>query len=281
MLGPIHDQRTILVRRPSPRLADGEVTYIERSPVDVGLAERQWHGYVDAFRSAGWDVIELEPLADHPDGVFVEDVVVMYGNLAIVTRPGTPSRIGEVAGLDRHLGELGYDVARIGEPGTLDGGDVLKIGSTIYVGLGGRTNEAGVEQLRDHVAPHGADVIAVPTTRVLHLKSAVTALPDGTVIGYEPLVDDPSRFESFSAVPEEPGAHVVDLGDGRILMTARTDRTQALFRARGLDVVVADIGEFEKLEGCVTCLSVRLRTAPHHRHRTVTSGVTPGARHQV
>ena len=105
-------------------------------------------------------------------------------------------------------------------------------------------------------------MIAVPTKRVLHLKSAVTALPDGTVIGYEPLVDDPSTFDPFLAVPEEPGAHVVDLGDGHVLMTGRAEGSAALIREHGFEPVICDISEFEKLEGCVTCLSVRLRTAP-------------------
>lgn len=193
---------------------------------------------------------------------FVEDVLVMYGRLAIITRPGTMSRLGEVAGLDQCLHELGYDAAWILSPGTLDGGDVLKVGSTIYVGLGGRTNLFGIEQLRRHVAPFGAQVIAVPTQRVLHLKSAVTALPDGTVIGYAPLVDDPDVFDSFLAMPEEPGSHVVDLGDNHVLMAARSERSASTLRERGLEVVVCDISEYEKLEGCVTCLSVRLRTAP-------------------
>ena len=225
----------------------------------------QWNAYVDVFRDHGWSVIELDPLDDHPDGVFVEDIVVMYGHLAVITRPGAASRLGEITGLSEGLATLGYDVASINAPGTLDGGDVLKVGTTVYVGLGGRTNAAGIEQLRRHLAPLGAEVIAVPTTRVLHLKSAVTALPDGTVIGYEPLVDDPSAFDDFLAVPEEPGAHVVDLGDGSVLLTARTERSAALIRDRGFETVVCDIGEFEKLEGCVTCLSVRLRTAPRHR----------------
>jgi len=260
--GPEHDQRVILVRRPSPLLTDGELTHIARRLIDVERAVAQWDEYVDVFRTRGWGVIELDPLDDHPDGVFVEDVLVMYGRLAIVTRPGTMSRLGEITGLDERMGEMGYDVAWIHSPGTLDGGDVLKVGSTVYVGLGGRTNAYGIEQLRRHLAPLGAEVIAVPTKRVLHLKSAVTALPDGTVIGYEPLVDDPSAFESFLAVPEPPGAHVVDLGDGHVLMTARSDGTAALLRERGLEVVECDISEYEKLEGCVTCLSVRLRTAP-------------------
>jgi dimethylargininase len=96
-------------------------------------------------------------------------------------------------------------------------------------------------------------------TKVLHLKSAVTALPDGTVVGYPPLVETPGVFDEFLAVPEESGAHVVVLDDHSVLMAASAPRTAALFEARGLTVVAVDISEFEKLEGCVTCLSVRLR----------------------
>jgi dimethylargininase len=99
----------------------------------------------------------------------------------------------------------------------------------------------------------------VPVSRVLHLKSAVTALPDGTVVGFEPLVDDPATWEAFLPVPEEAGSHVVLLDETTVLMSTSAPRTQALLEARGLRVVAVDIGEFEKLEGCVTCLSVRLR----------------------
>lgn len=269
MEGPARDQQTILVRRPSPLLAEGELTHIARRLVDTERAVDQWERYVSVFQRHGWSVIELDPLDQHPDGVFVEDVVVMYGRLAVITRPGAMSRVGEIVGLDQRLDDLGYDVAWIDAPGTLDGGDVLKVGATVYVGLGGRTNHSGIEQLRRHLTPLGADVIAVPTKRVLHLKSAVTALPDGTVIGYEPLVDDPGTFDRFLGVPEEPGSHIVDLGDGRVLMTARTERSAALLRTRGVEPVICDISEFEKLEGCVTCLSVRLRTAPRPREQVL------------
>jgi dimethylargininase len=139
---------------------------------------------------------------------------------------------------------------------------VLKVGSTIYIGLGGRTNAEGIEQARAFFGAEGAQVVAVPTTKVLHLKSAVTALPDGTVIGYEPVVDDPGMFESFLAMPEEAGAHVVDLGDGKLLMAASCPRSVDVVAAMGYEPVVVDIGEFEKLEGCVTCLSIRLRHHP-------------------
>jgi dimethylargininase len=136
---------------------------------------------------------------------------------------------------------------------------VLKHGGTVWVGLGGRTNESGLEQLASSLAPLGAEVVGVPVSRVLHLKSGVTALPDGTVIGYEPLVDDPTAWPSFLAVPEAEGAHVVLLDGSTVLMSASAPATRALFESRGLRVVAVDITEYEKLEGCVTCLSVRLR----------------------
>jgi dimethylargininase len=248
-----------LVRRPGPRLADGLITHIDRTPVDGDLALRQWQGYVDALRAEGWETIEVLPADDCPDAVFVEDTAVVYGDLAVISRPGADVRKPEVAGTEQTLASLGYRIARIEAPGTLDGGDVLKHGGTVWVGLGGRTNESGLRQLASLLAPLGAEVVGVPVSRVLHLKSGVTALPDGTVIGYEPLVDDPTAWPSFLAVPEAEGAHVVLLDGSTVLMSASAPATRALFESRGLRVVAVDITEYEKLEGCVTCLSVRLR----------------------
>jgi dimethylargininase len=249
----------ILVRRPSPRLADGELTHLERSPVDPALAQRQWQGYVAAFADRGWRVTEVAPADEHPDGVFVEDTVVMFDDLAVLTSPGAPSRVGEVSTTEAALAGLGVEVARITTPGHLDGGDVLKVGDTVYVGRGSRTDEEGLRQLTALAATRGRRVVAVPVTKVLHLKSAVTALPDGTVIGYEPQVDDPAAFPSFLGVPEPHGTAVVVLDDKTVLMSAGAPRTAELFAGRGLEVVTVPITEFEKLEGCVTCLSVRLR----------------------
>lgn len=254
--------RRALVRRPSPRLAEGEITHIERTPVDADLAVRQWEGYVAALQGAGWEAIEV-PSAEHcPDSAFVEDTVVMYGDLAVIARPGADSRKPEVDGAESTLRGLGYRVERITGPGTLDGGDVLKHDGTVWVGLGGRTNRAGLDQLAALLTPMGARVVGVPLTKVLHLKSAVTALPDGTIVGYEPLVDDPSVWERFLPVPEEPGSHVVLLDGDTVLMSTAAPRTAAMYADRGLRVVAVDISEFEKLEGCVTCLSVRLRHRP-------------------
>ncbi|MGH4028625.1 dimethylargininase [Actinomycetota bacterium Odt1-20B] len=248
-----------LVRRPGPRLPEGLVTHLERTPVDVGRAFTQWEGYVGALRAHGWETVEVEPADDCPDAVFVEDAVVMFRNVALIARSGAEPRRGEAAAVEETVGRLGCSVNWIWEPGTLDGGDVLKIGDTLYVGQGGRTNGAGIRQLRAVFEPLGARIVTVPVSTVLHLKSAVTALPDGTVIGYAPLVDAPSLFPRFLPVPEEAGSHVVLLGGGRLLLSASAPKSAELFADLGYEPVVVDIGEFEKLEGCVTCLSVRLR----------------------
>jgi len=249
-----------LVRRPGPSLADGLLTHQERVPVDVDRAVRQWRDYVAALDSAGWTVVEVEPADDCADAVFVEDALVLFEDLAVVTRPGAPSRLPEIDGAERTANELGLDLARIVEPATLDGGDVLKVGRTVYVGVGGRTNDAAIAQLDSLLVARGWTVVAVPVTSVLHLKSAVTALPDGTVIGHPAHVDDPHAFAKFLAVPEPSGAHVVLLGGDRLLMAADAPRSAGLFRSMGYGVIEVDISEFEKLEGCVTCLSVRHRS---------------------
>lgn len=248
-----------LVRAPSSRLAEGIVTHIDRAPVDVGLAERQWATYVDALRGVGWQIREVPVLESAPDCVFIEDTVVMFHDLAVITRPGDDRRKPEVTAVEPIVRELGCRVERIIAPGTLDGGDVLKVGDTIYVGLGGRTNQAGIDQFAALLTPLGARVIQVPVTKVLHLKSAVTALPDGTVIGWDPAVDDPTLFPKYLSMPEESGAHVVVIDDQRVLMAADAPQSAALLRSRGYEVICVDISEYEKLEGCVTCLSVRLR----------------------
>lgn len=255
-------QRRALVRAPSNRLSDGITTHIERVPLDAELARQQWHGYVDALSDNGWDIVQVEPADDCPDSVFVEDSVVMFGQLAVLTLPGAESRREEIAGTAAAVTSLGYRTVQVQAPGTLDGGDVLKIGKQVYVGRGGRTNAEGVRQLRAAVAPLGARVTAVALTKALHLKSAVTALPDGTIIGFSPVVDDPSFFPQYLAMPEEAGAHVVDLGDGKLLMSASAPQSAERIADLGYTPVLVDITEFEKLEGCVTCLSVRLREAP-------------------
>jgi dimethylargininase len=247
-----------LVRRPAASLADGIVTFLERQPLDLELAQRQWDGYVAALERNGWACVVIDGDDTMPDCVFVEDTVVMFDDLAVITNPRQPTRNPEVVAVQRVIDDLGLESTTITE-GTLDGGDVLKVGRQVYVGLSGTTNAAAIDQLAGILAPRGYTVTAVPLTKALHLKSAVTALPDGTIIGYAPVVDDPGLFPSFLAVPEEPGAHVVILDDDLLLMSSRAPRTAESFEARGYRLEAVDVSEYEKLEGCVTCLSVRVR----------------------
>ncbi|MDF2443116.1 MAG: dimethylargininase [Subtercola sp.] len=257
--GAVSERRVAIIRRPAATLADGHVTHIEKSPIDLELADEQWESYVNVLEKAGWTTIEVDQADDLADSVFVEDAVIIFGAVAVITSPGSEHRVAETEAVEVTVRELGLKVAHIVAPGTLDGGDVLKVGTTVYVGRSGRTNAEGIHQLRHIVSALGYTVVAVPLTKVLHLKSAVTALPDGTVIGYLPLVDDPKIFDRFLSMPEEGGAHVVKLSDDTVLMAASAPESAQLIENLGYRVISVDISEYEKLEGCVTCLSVRLR----------------------
>ncbi|HRC63721.1 MAG: N(G),N(G)-dimethylarginine dimethylaminohydrolase [Actinomycetales bacterium] len=265
-------RRLALVRQPSPRLADGIVTHIDRESVDPVLARDQWEAYVGALRANGWDIVQAPAAPDCPDGVFIEDQVLVYGDLALLCRSGAPERRAEQDGLAGLLTDVGYRVARIEAPGLLDGGDVLKHDGRVWVGDAGstgRSNRAGVEQVADLLAPLGARVEAVPLSGVLHLKSAVTALPDGRILAGPSLSAVTAEWPGWGtssrgasrllAVPEESGAHVVILDADTVLLAASAPQTAEVLTGQGLRVVTVDISEFEKLEGCVTCLSVRLR----------------------
>jgi dimethylargininase len=225
-----------IVRRPGPRLGDGIVTHVERRSVDVELAFAQWDAYVDTLRIAGWETIEAPSADEFPDGVFIEDALVVHGELAVVTRPGAEARLGETAGLDEFAAELGFRVVRISPPGALDGGDVLRVGDGYRVGIGGRTNAEGAAQLAEAT---GMPVSQVPVRDgVLHLKTALAALPGGELIE----------------------ANVVDLGRGQVLVAKSAPGIAEQIAARGLEPLAVDISEFEKLEAGVSCLSVLARS---------------------
>lgn len=254
-----------LVRRPGPRLTEGIVSHGERVPVNFDLALLQWEVYVGTMQQHGWEIVEVPSADDCPDAVFIEDTMVVYRNVAVIARPGADERKPEIIDAEKVIEAQGYSINRIRPPGTLDGGDILKVpgrdgrGDVVYVGRSDRTNGEGIRQLRAILSPLGATVIAVQLSKVLHLKSAVTALPDGTIIGWADALDDPAIFPGFIPMPEESGAHVVHLDDSTLLVAADAPQSIALLENLGYRTVAVDISEFVKLEGCVTCLSVRLR----------------------
>ncbi|NNC11763.1 dimethylarginine dimethylaminohydrolase [Planctomonas sp. JC2975] len=249
-------RQVALVRVPATNLAEGIVTNIDRVAVDPAKADEQWDAYVAALADNGWETVEVAAAEVLPDSVFVEDTAVILGNRAVIALSGAEQRRGETPGTEATLTDLGLRVDRIQEPGTLDGGDVLRVGTTIYVGRSERTNAEGVRQLRAIAAEEGYTVIAVPIKGALHLKSAVTALPDGTVIGDADLIADPSVFDRFLPVPERAGVAVLVLAPDAVLVAASAPKTAELIADLGYRVVTVDISEFEKLEGCVTCLSI-------------------------
>lgn len=248
---------TALVRPPGARFGDAIVTHVARRPVDLGLAERQHAAYAAAVAAAGWQVVALPAADELPDSVFVEDTVVVAGDLAVVTRPGAPSRRPEADAAERAAKRLGLRVVRMEPPATLDGGDVLQAGDTVYVGRTPRTNDAGFEALARALADHGSArrVVPVAVRGCLHLKSAVTALPDGSLIGIPDLVDR-SALPRLRVAAEPAGAHVVVLGPRHVLLAASAARTAERLAAGGYEVTAVDISEFEAREGGVTCLSV-------------------------
>jgi dimethylargininase len=248
-------------RSVSPKLADCELTHQQRVPLDAAKAVQQHAAYEDALRGAGFEIARLPDLPDHPDGVFVEDTALVLGEHAIILRPGVASRAPEtvstVEGLASH-----FDIHRLTE-GHVDGGDVLRIGSKLYVGLSTRTDAAGIAGLREICRDFGLDVVEAQLRDCLHLKTGCTfAGPDQTgksVLLYSPRSVDPTQFdgvEPLSVDESEPdAANCLRAGD-RVILPAGNPRTAARLRDRGFNVVEVDVSELRKAEAGVTCMSL-------------------------
>jgi len=248
----------IAVTRPVPEsLARCELTHLSRAPIDVEVAAAQHRQYEEALRALGCSLRRVPAAHDLPDSLFVEDVAIVLDEIAIVTRPGAASRRPERASVAAVLSEY-RPLRSIAAPGTLDGGDVLRLGRTLYVGLSTRTNEDGAQQLARHVEPFGYGVECVQTAGCLHLKSAATAVDSGRVLCNPEWVDPRAfrRVEIVEVDPAEPhAANVLRLGD-TILCAARHERTVSALRARGFSVCTVDVSELAKAEAGVTCCSL-------------------------
>ncbi|HRI69044.1 MAG TPA: arginine deiminase family protein [Polyangium sp.] len=246
-----------LTRAVSPALAHCELTHIDRVPIDVERARLQHHAYEEALRRLGVTVVALEAESDLPDSVFVEDTAVVLDEIAVMTRPGAISRRAEVASVARAL-EPYRKLAWIPEPATIDGGDVLRIGKTIYVGLSTRSNAASIRALAAIVEPHGYRVQGVELSGCLHLKSAVTTIARDRLL-VNPKWVNPGDFGALVSVhvhPDEPfAANALRIGEAVIYPTnfPRTLERIAQF-VRTIEGV--DVSELAKAEGAVTCCSL-------------------------
>jgi dimethylargininase len=252
-----------LVRQPAATLATAcELTHVERDPIDFGRIASEHQGYVAALRDGGRPVIELPALPQHPDSVFVEDAAVVVGPVAILTRPGVASREAEPQFLEASLRALGLDVLALSPPARLDGGDVLRIGRRFYVGQGTRSDASGHAAFADCMRSLGFDTFAVPTGRSLHLKTAVTALDDETVL-LNPVWVDRQAFDGLRVLeidPSEPFAANALRLDDRLLVNAAfpstRQRIEAHARGQGLRVEAVELREFGRAEAGLTCLSL-------------------------
>lgn len=254
---------TAITREVSPALDGCELSFVPRNPIDIALARRQHAAYCRALESLGCDVIELPALPSYPDSVFVEDVALVFDEVAIATRPGAESRRGEGDAVHEVLGSL-RPLLQIQAPGTLDGGDVLRIGKRVFVGISARSNEAGRAQLRKLLAPYGYTVEGVATRECLHLKSAVTQVADDTLLVNHAWLADASPFDGYRMIEvdpeEEHAANAVLVGDA-IVYPDCFPKTLAKLRAEGINVTTVDVSELQKAEGAVTCCSLLLRSA--------------------
>lgn len=249
-----------LTREVSPALADCELAFLDREPIDVVRAAAQHDAYCAALASLGLEVVRLPGDPGLPDCCFVEDAAVVVDEIAVLASMGAPSRRGEVAAVAAALAR-DREIARIEPPARIDGGDVLVVGHRVFVGQSGRTDAAGARGLAAALAPFGYDVIPVAVPGCLHLKSAATALDAETLlvnaewIDLEPL----SGYDLVHVDPAEPWAANVLAVEGRVLLHGGFPRTQERLHALGYDVYPVDVSEFLKAEAGVTCKSIVYR----------------------
>ena len=252
---------TAIVRGVSPSLGRCELTYLEREPIDVERAAAQHAAYVDLLRrDLGLEVVEIPPDDALPDGCFVEDAAVVLDEAALITMPGAASRRGELPAVAQALGRL-RRLERTEQPATIEGGDVLRVGRTVFVGRSPRTNEAGIARLRAFAEPLDYAVVPVEVTGCLHLKSAVTALDDARLLANTAWIDVRpfAALEIVDVPEEEPGAANVLCIDGTIVAHPGFPRTIERIAARGYAPRLLDVSEFLKAEAALTCKSLLLR----------------------
>jgi dimethylargininase len=266
-----------ITRDVSASLGDCQLSFVERDAIDIGRAAAQHHAYRQALASLGCRVLSLPAQDAMPDAVFIEDVAVVLDEVAIMTRPGADARRAEGATVAEVLAQY-RPLRMIAAPGMLDGGDVLRVGRSVYVGQSARSNASGIDQLRMHLAEFGYTVQGVTTRDCLHLKSAVTQVAGNTLL-IQPEWVDRSVFAGYCLIdvdPSEPhAANALRVGAGvvgdrmasdrmagtGVIYPACFPRTQQRMMEAGINVTAIDLSELQKAEGATTCCSLVFREA--------------------
>lgn len=247
--------RIAITRAVSPAIDRCELTHLARSPIDVERAVGQHEGYIRCLRVLGCVVVQLPAEPQLPDSVFVEDTAIVLDELAVICRPGAESRRSETAAVRAAVAQYRAEIRTIESPGTLDGGDCLVIGRTLFVGISTRTNPEGTSQLESYVEPFGYKIRQVLVEGCLHLKSAVTYLGNESVL-INPEWVDASKFEGLhqvSVVGSEPAAANALAVEGNVVYSDSYPATRQLLEKRGYEMHTLDMSELEKAEGGVTC----------------------------
>ncbi len=247
-----------ITRKPGREIVNG-LTSADLGRPDPDLALAQHQAYRNALSECGLEVEVLEPDHRYPDGTFVEDTAIVTFKGAIITRPGAPSRRGEEELTAEVLGRYFPYVERIKAPGTLDGGDVLQVENDFFIGLSARTNQSGVDQLSSYLRDMGFTASIVPLTKLLHLKTAVSSLGSGVLVLAGELLEQ-EVFDGFrKIVPpagEEYAANCIRMND-YVLLPAGFPGTKRLIEDGGFKVKTVDMSEFRKVDGGLSCLSLR------------------------
>ena len=248
-----------MTRKISSAMMRCELTHLQRTAIDVALAQEQHHVYEQVLRGLGCQIETLPEEPELPDSVFVEDTAIVLDEVAVITRPGASSRRAETASIAAALGKY-RDLVRIESPGTLDGGDVLRVGRTLYVGTSSRSNASGIEQLGALLRTFGYRVLPAAVHGCLHLKSAVTqVIADALLINSRYVEREQFQGVGFIEVDEsEPsGANALMLGKD-VIYSSSYPRTAEILRRHGIRVHTVAMSETEKAEGAVTCCSLLL-----------------------
>jgi dimethylargininase len=248
----------IAVTRPiSPSFAEGERTHIERELIDLTAANLEHLAYENALRALGASIVHAPEAPDQPDAVFVEDTAIVLDEVAVITRPGAPSRRPESIGIAQVLGNY-RELRHLEAPATLDGGDVLRVGRVLYVGQSQRTNAEGVAQLQSLLKPWHYRVVPVDVTGCLHLKSAVTAVGENRLL-INRAWTNVSAFDAhelLDVAAEEPfGANALLVRDS-VIYPSHLTRTAERLERFGVNVIRTPCSEIAKAEGAVTCCSL-------------------------
>jgi dimethylargininase len=247
-----------LLRKPCRNLAAG----LSTAGLGVPLYERalaQHAAYAEALHTCGLEVTVLAADENYPDSVFIEDAAVLSEKVAIINRPGAPSRRGEEAAVAVALARFYDRLEYIAAPGTLEGGDVLRAGDRFFIGVSARTNEDGARQLARILSENGYAATLVPLRHVLHLKTGIAYLQENRLLAHGEFVGHPllSGFEIIP-VPDAEGYAANSLWiNGRVLVPAGFPLTKKAVEASGCEALVVDVSEFRKLDGGLSCLSLR------------------------